>query len=80
MEPDLIPLFDKIRNSSLQHQRLECTVPVHHQFPTLYVSLYTEGAHICNVFFWFLISPPNSEKLVPETMLLTLLSTLLVFY
>lgn len=54
--------------------------PVHYQFPTLYVSLSTEGARMCNVFFWFLISPPNSEKLVPETMLLILFSTLLVFY
>lgn len=80
MDPDLTPPFDKIRNTSLQHQRLQCTVPVHHQFPTLYVSLYTEGARKCNVFFWFLIFPSNSERLVPETMLLILFSTLLVFY
>lgn len=61
-EPGSIPLFGKIKNSSLQHQRLQCTTPLHHQFPPLYDSLYTESAHMCNVFFWFLISPPNSEK------------------
>lgn len=77
MEPDFIPLFDKIRNSSLQHQRLHCTIPVHHPFPTLYVSLYT---YVQCAFLVSYLSAQFRKKLVSETMLLILFSTLLVFY